>query len=87
MLDCVVYHLPCNVFLYCCVECKYYVDVTYGLVHKEITHKAHPNHLFSILKSDDWFHCKFCLEGDQLINYPSVGRRAIFLYVPNLLCY
>ncbi|CAH1432256.1 unnamed protein product [Lactuca virosa] len=42
--------LPCNGFAYCCVECKYYVDVTCGFIPTQITHKAHPYHLLSIVQ-------------------------------------
>nr|KAJ0222479.1 hypothetical protein LSAT_V11C200081490 [Lactuca sativa] len=41
--------LAWNGFAYGCVECGYYVDVTCGFIPKQITHKAHPNHLLSLV--------------------------------------
>ncbi|KAL7587127.1 hypothetical protein Lser_V15G38642 [Lactuca serriola] len=62
---CNVCCLPCNGFAYGCVGCEYYVDVTCGLIPKQITHEAHPNHLLSIDKSVALFFCQICLESDQ----------------------
>ncbi|KAL7586660.1 hypothetical protein Lser_V15G38590 [Lactuca serriola] len=66
VFNCAIYNLPCNGFAYCCFKCGYYVDVTCGFIPKEITHKAHPNHLLSILqlKGDKYdTQCHMCLMG------------------------
>ncbi|XP_023750539.2 uncharacterized protein LOC111898882 [Lactuca sativa] len=59
---CDVCNVPCNGFSYCCVECEYYVDVGCGLIPQQITHKAHPDHLLSIVRKS-FFHksCHICL--------------------------
>ncbi|XP_023741228.1 uncharacterized protein LOC111889325 [Lactuca sativa] len=58
---CAVCHLPCNGFAYCCVKCKYYVDVTCGFIPKKITHKSHPNHLLSLVQNPSG-GCHMCLK-------------------------
>ncbi|KAL7590109.1 hypothetical protein Lser_V15G38588 [Lactuca serriola] len=50
VFHCAVCDLPCNGFAYGCVECKYFVDVSCGIIPKEITHKAHPNHILSLVQ-------------------------------------
>ncbi|XP_023750534.3 uncharacterized protein LOC111898877 [Lactuca sativa] len=63
VFKCNVCYLHCNGFAYGCAQCKYYVDVTCGLIPKEITHKAHPNHLLSIVNveyRDDHTPCYMC---------------------------
>ncbi|CAH1451174.1 unnamed protein product [Lactuca virosa] len=63
VFKCNVCYLHCNGFAYGCVQCKYYVDVTCGLLPKEITHKAHMNHLLSIVNledRDDHTSCYMC---------------------------
>ncbi|KAF5819654.1 hypothetical protein HanRHA438_Chr02g0091351 [Helianthus annuus] len=47
---CRVCLLDCNGFAYGCVQCGFYVDVTYGFMPERITHESHPNHLLSITK-------------------------------------
>ncbi|CAI9297727.1 unnamed protein product [Lactuca saligna] len=51
VFNCKVCYLHCNGFVYGCVGCEYYVDVTCGFIPKEITHKAHPNHLLSLVQT------------------------------------
>lgn len=56
---CKVCKLDCNGFAYACVKCEYYVDVSCGFIPEKITHKAHPNHLLSRVKLDNydsWCH-------------------------------
>ncbi|XP_023750541.1 uncharacterized protein LOC111898883 [Lactuca sativa] len=61
VFSCAVCYLPCNGFAYCCFECKYYVDVCCGFIPKQITHKAHPNHLLSIVrKENNAYLCCIC---------------------------
>ncbi|KAL7587128.1 hypothetical protein Lser_V15G38645 [Lactuca serriola] len=58
--------LPCNGFAYGCFKCEYFVDVTCGLIPREITHKAHPNHLLSIVQvKDGYTSCLMCLKYTQ----------------------
>ncbi|KAL7614108.1 hypothetical protein Lser_V15G05462 [Lactuca serriola] len=62
VFHCKVCHLPCNGFAYCCVECEHYVDVTCGIIPKQITHEAHPNHLLSLVQvKRNMFTCHNCL--------------------------
>ncbi|KAL7586814.1 hypothetical protein Lser_V15G38606 [Lactuca serriola] len=70
---CAICDLPCNGFAYGCDQCKYYVDVACGLIPKQITHKAHPNHLLSIAPVEFTdTSCLICLkvkEGSKLSFY------------------
>ncbi|CAH1432484.1 unnamed protein product [Lactuca virosa] len=66
VFECAVCDLPCNGFAYGCVRCKYYVDVTCGLIPKQITHKAHPNHLLSIAQVEVTnTSCLICLNVEE----------------------
>nr|XP_043635262.1 uncharacterized protein LOC122606477 [Erigeron canadensis] len=58
---CDVRYLPCNGFAYSCVQCQYHIDVNCAFIPKEITHNAHPNHLFSIADKHEHFNtCRMC---------------------------
>ncbi|CAH1432242.1 unnamed protein product [Lactuca virosa] len=62
---CDVCGLVCNGFAYCCVKCEYYVDVTCGLIPREITHEAHlnQNHLLLIVQIEEKdTSCHMCLK-------------------------
>ncbi|PWA74891.1 protein kinase C-like, phorbol ester/diacylglycerol-binding domain, DC1, C1-like protein [Artemisia annua] len=58
---CEVCHLPCNGFAYCCLECNYKVDVSCAFIPEKITHKAHPNHLLSIVETSPDKVCRMCV--------------------------
>ncbi|PWA42658.1 DC1, C1-like, Zinc finger, PHD-type, conserved site [Artemisia annua] len=47
VFECDICELPCNGFVYCCIECEYNVDVCCAFIPDKITHKAHENHLLS----------------------------------------
>ncbi|KAL8260994.1 hypothetical protein R6Q59_025043, partial [Mikania micrantha] len=47
---CSICRLPCNGFSYRCISCHdYIIDVNCAFIPKEITHKAHANHLLTIV--------------------------------------
>ncbi|KAL7590363.1 hypothetical protein Lser_V15G40208 [Lactuca serriola] len=63
VFSCAMCQQPCNGFAYCCVECGFYIDVGCGFIPEEITHKAHPNHLLSLVRSPYSYYkfCRICL--------------------------
>ncbi|CAH1432254.1 unnamed protein product [Lactuca virosa] len=60
VFHCAVCRLPCNGFVYGCVECEYYLDVTCGLIPKQITHETHPSHILSLVRGKPWVNCHMC---------------------------
>ncbi|XP_071732266.1 uncharacterized protein [Rutidosis leptorrhynchoides] len=60
VFDCAVCHLSSNGFVYCCVECRYYVDVCCAFIPKRVTHKSHPNHLLSLFMPGFFGETKLC---------------------------
>nr|XP_043611619.1 uncharacterized protein LOC122583260 [Erigeron canadensis] len=67
VFNCRVCRLPCNGFAYGCERCEYYIDVTCVFIPKEITHEAHPNHLFFRVQFEDVDHqCLACLQSCHL---------------------
>ncbi|XP_071739015.1 uncharacterized protein [Rutidosis leptorrhynchoides] len=42
---CGVCNLPCNGFVYSCVQCDYHIDVNCGFIPEQVEHEAHPNHI------------------------------------------
>ncbi|PWA91819.1 DC1, C1-like, Zinc finger, RING/FYVE/PHD-type [Artemisia annua] len=61
VFECNVCRFDCNGFVYCCVECKYNVDVCCAFIPHKITHKAHPNHLLSrVTKRVHNYMCRLC---------------------------
>lgn len=92
----IVCRLPCNGFAYCCVKCGYYVDVTCGFIPKEITHKAHPDHILSIastrfidvpchmcLKKFTWGPCHRYPDNESysLTHQPSFSCKVCNIYI------
>ncbi|KAJ0793582.1 hypothetical protein HanOQP8_Chr01g0031001 [Helianthus annuus] len=62
IFSCSFCYLRCNGFAYCCFECGYKVDVTCGLIPKNITHESHPKHLLSLVRGVHSRHkCIMCL--------------------------
>nr|XP_043637620.1 uncharacterized protein LOC122608589 [Erigeron canadensis] len=47
---CAICQLPCNGFVYTCVQCDYHIDVKCAFLSEKITHDAHPGHLMSRVK-------------------------------------
>ncbi|KAJ9548224.1 hypothetical protein OSB04_020767 [Centaurea solstitialis] len=47
VFKCRVCRLPCNGFVYSCVECDYHIDVNCAFIPDKILHQAHPNHLIN----------------------------------------
>ncbi|XP_071708211.1 uncharacterized protein [Rutidosis leptorrhynchoides] len=61
VFKCAMCNLPSNGFVYCCVLCDYYVDVFCAFIPKNITHKAHQNHLLLLSRVDaKKVQCRMC---------------------------
>nr|XP_043626840.1 uncharacterized protein LOC122598313 [Erigeron canadensis] len=65
LFHCDVCSFPCNGFAYGCQKCGYYIDIICAFMPEEITHEAHPNHLFLRVRSNMKIHCLACLEIDR----------------------
>ncbi|KAL8206286.1 hypothetical protein R6Q57_009837 [Mikania cordata] len=63
---CRVCSLLCNGYGYGCVTCKFYVDITCGLMPKNITHKSHPNHLLRVKYISASRECLMCRSNSGL---------------------
>ncbi|KAJ0532939.1 putative chromatin regulator PHD family [Helianthus annuus] len=60
VFSCNICSLPCNGFVYCCMECvDFIIDVECAFLPKEITHTSHPNHVLSRVYQSG-FLCRIC---------------------------
>ncbi|KAJ9548217.1 hypothetical protein OSB04_020760 [Centaurea solstitialis] len=69
VFKCVVCRLPCNGFVYSCVDCEYHIDVNCAFIPDKILHNAHPNHLIWRVQSRQsrLRSCRSCL--DDFLGY------------------